>query len=366
MNSFPYKKPPIAPRGVRKASELIVQKGRSLIFTEEDATKLEWSEIPDGALKINPETGIMQVKLEGETDWVPAGIKNDGTICIAKDTKIMLESFTILEIDEEENTFVYQDVNGQRRHSIMIEDKEKETLEFVFELILSDYMMNRNVLNVRINDTLIRSAATGGLHELSNKRFSLFDNLQVGDVITVCYGSRLNIGNPYPRFFIGPVPPEKAENYDFWLDTNPAPYFDDIIIGKEIEDITDRRVVVLGDGVNEDAVKELIKKHGKSGSLWKYDVENDELVPKSKEEIEAMDIDSNNETVKELVEEYSKKYSGSLWKYDEENKMLYPKTEEEMSSINVESDNETVNKLVKQYVDKYLKEIGIAKGDPTE
>ncbi|MBP3195902.1 MAG: hypothetical protein J6N21_02730, partial [Butyrivibrio sp.] len=189
--------PNIAPRGVRKTSELTMQKGRTPIFTEEDSTKLSWSEIPDGALKVNPKTGVMQVKLEGESDWVPAGIKNDGTICIAKDTKIMLESFTILEIDEEALTFVYETADGGRRHSVILKDEINETTEFVFEVEKADYMMARNVLNVRINDTLIRSANSGGLREISNKRFSLYDELKVGDIVTACYGSRLNIGNPY-------------------------------------------------------------------------------------------------------------------------------------------------------------------------
>ena len=78
-----------APRGIRKVSELITQKGRTLIFTEDEAESLLWSDIPDGSLKINPITGLMSVKLEGESGWVPAGIKNDGTISIAKDTRLI-------------------------------------------------------------------------------------------------------------------------------------------------------------------------------------------------------------------------------------------------------------------------------------
>lgn len=37
------------------------------------------------------------------------------------------------------------------------------------------------------------------------------------------------------------------------------------------------------------------------GSLWKYDAENDELVPKTKEEIEAKDIGTTNDSIKKLV-----------------------------------------------------------------
>ena len=40
-----------APRGVRKVSELIIQNGRALIITEEDANNLSWEDIPNGTLK---------------------------------------------------------------------------------------------------------------------------------------------------------------------------------------------------------------------------------------------------------------------------------------------------------------------------
>ena len=69
-----------APRGVRKVSENIIQDGRALIITEEDASQLDWGSIPAGSLKINKKNGLMSVKIEGETDWLPAGLKNDGTL----------------------------------------------------------------------------------------------------------------------------------------------------------------------------------------------------------------------------------------------------------------------------------------------
>ena len=82
--------------GVRKINELIMIKDRALIITTEDPTSYKWGDIPDGSLLINPLTGGMSVKLTGETAWVPAGIKNDGTICIAKDSKINIEKFKVL------------------------------------------------------------------------------------------------------------------------------------------------------------------------------------------------------------------------------------------------------------------------------
>ena len=68
------------PRGIRKLSELNIQDGRTVIFTEEDAEKLNWSDIPVGSLKVHKETGMISVKLEGESYWVPAGIKNTAEV----------------------------------------------------------------------------------------------------------------------------------------------------------------------------------------------------------------------------------------------------------------------------------------------
>ena len=50
-------------RGVRKINEAITENGRTLIITEEDASLLDWNEIPDGTLKINPYNGFMSIKL---------------------------------------------------------------------------------------------------------------------------------------------------------------------------------------------------------------------------------------------------------------------------------------------------------------
>lgn len=219
----------IVPRGVRKASELITQIGRTLIITEEDSTKLSWGEIPNGTLKINPKTGIMSVKVEGESDWIPAGIKNDGTICIAKDTKIVYEVFTIKEVNFPARTFTYMNDAGDLRHSIILYDEDTKVTQYLFEVEKADYMPMRNMLEVKINDTLVRNAASGGLREVTNKRFTLYDDLQLEDEINVCYGAKINIGNPYPRIYVSSLPPDGAEDGDLWLEANDAPYASEIV-----------------------------------------------------------------------------------------------------------------------------------------
>ena len=86
-------------RGVKKVSENILTNGRAIIVTEKDKDKYKWDEIPVGSKFIDTKTGIEQVKLEGQSDWVPAGIKNDGTLCIAKDTRLISEVFTITNMN---------------------------------------------------------------------------------------------------------------------------------------------------------------------------------------------------------------------------------------------------------------------------
>lgn len=207
----------IPPRGVRKVSELVTQKGRALILSEEDANKLRWSDIPVSTLKINPKNGIMSVKLEGESDWVPAGIRNDGTICISKDGKIAVENFTIKNINFAQKTFSYTLESGDVRNSVI-----DDSYGFVFNLEAGSYQPKRNQIEVIIDDILVRSKASGGVSEISETSFGIKDSLVVEQEITAKYNCVLRIGSPYPRFFLGENEPDLrlAETGDFWLDHN--------------------------------------------------------------------------------------------------------------------------------------------------
>ena len=218
-----------APRGVRKVNELIVQNGRALIITEEDANNLTWDEIPDGTLKINPGTGMLSVKVKGESDWIPAGIKNDGTISIAKDSMVVEEVFTIKTLDDGDGNFSYTNTNKEVRHMPILENGE-----FTFELEKGSYQTQRNHIEVLIDDILRRSSSTGGIIELSNTRFAINEKLEVGQEITARYINIIRIGNPYPRFFLNVDEPKASEIGDFWLDYD-ASLEDDDLIGERIE-----------------------------------------------------------------------------------------------------------------------------------
>jgi len=205
----------IPPRGVRKVSELITQHGRTLILSEEDASKLSWTDIPVSTLKINPNTGVISVKLEGQTDWVPAGIKNDGTISLVKDSKIVTENYTITSVDTANKTFSYTLESGDVRNSVI-----DDTKGFIFELENGSYQPERNQVEAVIDDILLRSKASGGLVEVSEIKVGIKDPLVVGQEITLKYITTFRIGNPYPRFFLNSNEPDPrlAETGDFWLD----------------------------------------------------------------------------------------------------------------------------------------------------
>ena len=276
--------PTAPPRGVRKSSELIVQKGRTLIFTEEEANEILWSDIPNGSLKINPETGLMSVKIKGESNWVPAGIKNDGTISIARDTRLVTEVYTIVNPDEGDGHFSCENEAGETRHFPLTDDGYP-----VFYLEKGSYQMLRNQVTVTIDDCLHRSVASGGIIELSETCIQLNEQLKAGQEVTIMYYNVVRIGNPYPRIFINDNEPDVAEVGDFWIDCNDNigddpnyeedPYYDrhvdwsnvdgkpttlagygirDNVAAKEhkhsINDITDFPLTMRANGGNADTV----------------------------------------------------------------------------------------------------------------
>ena len=211
------------PKGVRSVNENIVQPGRAFIIT--DMTDIAWDQIPDGSLFINPVSGIMQVKLAGETTWTPAGIKNDGTLCIARDTSLHVETFTITSLDNGDGTFTYVNEDGEQRY------KQFDNNGYVFELEHGSYIPGRNHITIILDDVLERSVVSGGIQELDSIRFKLLEKVPVGTELTVKYINWVRIGNPYPRVYEGYDDPEEAEIGDFFMD------YDDTIDG--LGDLTD-------------------------------------------------------------------------------------------------------------------------------
>ena len=213
----------IATHGIKKVSENILAPGRAIVVTEKDKDKYAWGDIPDGSLFVDKETGMMAVKLEGESDWVPAGIKNDGTINIAKDNITKIESFTIEQetVPDNKEEFIYTNSEGKRRHGTKKWGSGGTVLEgYIFTLENGTYIMHRNHLKVTIDDVLHRSVATGGIEEINEKQFLMTEKLEDKMEITVEYNAAFRMGLPYPRFFMNGEAPLASEVGDFWLDTD--------------------------------------------------------------------------------------------------------------------------------------------------
>lgn len=198
------------PKGIRMVNENVVQEGRGLIVSDRSA--VDWNLIPDGSLYVNPETGLMMVKLHGESDWVPAGLKNDGTIVISRDTAVNVEVFNVVKLNNGDGTFTYTNSKGQQRK------KPFDSVGYVFELEEGTYIPGRNHLVVMYDDVLERSQATGGVIEIDERRFKFTEKIPVGTEITVKYYKWVRIGNPYPRIYMGTDNPTSAEVGDWFLD----------------------------------------------------------------------------------------------------------------------------------------------------
>ena len=207
----------ITPKGVRMINNNVVQPGLGLVVN--DRNVMDWNQIPNGSLYIDPDDGVMMMKVSGETEWIPAGIKNDGTLVISRDTSLHVEVFTVKTLDNGNGTFTYLNSKGEQRYK-----SNKNGL--VFELEDGTYLPGRNHLTVTYDDVLERSAASGGLVELDETRFRITENIPIGTELTVKYIKWVRIGNPYPRWYEAYQEPTSAEVGDFFLD-----------LGTDIEDV---------------------------------------------------------------------------------------------------------------------------------
>lgn len=273
----------MASSGVRKINELTIQDGRALIITEETEQNYDWDDIPNGSLKVNGTTGLIMVKIAGQSGWIPSNIKldivrdKDGNICdlagnvvtdenylklvekaisqgghtlsIAKDAMIVKETFTIESTYLADKKFSYRDNTGQRWFGDQTEDG------FWFELKKGHYAPGRNMLEVIIDDCLYRSAATGGIVEVSETKFYMTEELVPGMELTITYYQLNKIGNPYPRIYLRRgdytidedgyetltgnddlYQPEGAEIGDIWFDYNGSVDTVDTFLGDVHDD----------------------------------------------------------------------------------------------------------------------------------
>ncbi|MGG2085313.1 hypothetical protein [Lysinibacillus pakistanensis] len=200
-------------RGVRKVSEKITEQGRTLIITETDSNKLNWGLIPDGTLHVDPVTGGIQVKLLGESSWVPVGLGSGGVLEIAKDAVLKYEVFTITTADNLDGTFSYTNTKGEDRSGYI----DAVDGWMVFDLEEGSYVLNKNKLEIIVDDVMHRSVISGGVREIDEERFAMVP-VKVGSEVTVKYIQNFDAGSLYPRLFISDTEPPTKEYGDLWMD----------------------------------------------------------------------------------------------------------------------------------------------------
>lgn len=200
-------------RGVRKVSERVTEQGRTLIITESDVGKLNWGLIPDGTLHVNPVTGALSVKIEGESSWVPVSVGGGGVIEVAKDAVLKYEIFTITNENNGDGTFSYTNTKGELRNGYI----DPADNWMVFDLEESSYVLNRNKLEVIVDDVLHRSVVSGGIREIDETRFAMLP-VKKDSEVTVKIVQNFDAGSLYPRLFISDKEPAAKEYGDLWMD----------------------------------------------------------------------------------------------------------------------------------------------------
>ena len=201
--------------GIRKLNEYSVDKNTAIIITDSEKDNYYWADIPDGSLLVNDKTGNLSIKLTGESDWVPMGIRKDGTEKLVKDAVINVEYYTIVKFELEHNRFYYHDREEITRIGKIINGKAQ------FKVGSGLYLPGTNQLEVLINDSVHRNTIDGGLEEINMKYFQIdADDIRLGSTVTVRYINYERLSELYPFIYTQEQVPWFFEDKDLWI--NPA------------------------------------------------------------------------------------------------------------------------------------------------
>lgn len=201
--------------GIRKLNEYSVDKNTAIIITDSEKDNYYWADIPDGSLLVNDKTGNLSIKLTGESDWVPMGIRKDGTEKLVKDAVINVEYYTIVKFELEHNRFYYHDREEITRIGKIINGKAQ------FKVGSGLYLPGTNQLEVLINDSVHRNTIDGGLEEINMKYFQIdVDDIRLGSTVTVRYINYERLSELYPFIYTQEQVPWFFEDKDLWI--NPS------------------------------------------------------------------------------------------------------------------------------------------------
>lgn len=201
--------------GIRKLNEYSVDKNTAIIITDSEKDNYYWADIPDGSLLVNDKTGNLSIKLTGESDWIPMGIRKDGTEKLVKDAIINVEYYTIVKFELEHNRFYYHDREEITRIGKLINGKAQ------FKVGSGLYLPGTNQLEVLINDSVHRNTVDGGLEEINMKYFQIdADDIRLGSTVTVRYINYERLSELYPFIYTQEQVPWFFEDKDLWI--NPS------------------------------------------------------------------------------------------------------------------------------------------------
>jgi len=99
---------------------------------------------------------------------------------------IVAEVFVVANADNGDGTFTYTDKDLVDHTGV------RTGMGHVFELQLADYTLGANQIKALINDTLQRTAASGGLTEIDSTTVEITPHCTTGAEITIEYYTRLN------------------------------------------------------------------------------------------------------------------------------------------------------------------------------
>lgn len=121
------------------------------------------------------------------------------------DTSVGIEVFTIVSSDNGDGTFTYN--NGTTDIVGQLTTKGYQ----VFTLANGTYDLGQNRVEAYINDTLHRSAASGGLVEIAPDKVALTQPADVGTEITIKYYERISLGGEQ-SIVLSSIQPQRTAN----------------------------------------------------------------------------------------------------------------------------------------------------------
>lgn len=161
-------------RGVKKVNENIIQEGRSLVINEKDDSLLNMARIPDGSIKMDPQTGELYGKFGDVEHWVPLILKPDGTVAPPTHVQRYEECVEILDTDLDMKVFHYNYMGKTYVGEITEQGYE-------FELKKGNYRPGRARIYAVVNDEGYLTDKNGGIHEVDPEFVVLSFNKETAD-----------------------------------------------------------------------------------------------------------------------------------------------------------------------------------------